>query len=45
MEGLGKDRAHGLLLVFQPRTEPAVSPPPGGTTVAFDISHMSTAEV
>ena len=37
MEGLGKDHAHGLPLVFQPRAQPALSPPLGGSRLAFDM--------
>ena len=39
MEGLGTDDAHGLPLVLQPRAEPALPPPHGGSLDAFDISH------
>ena len=39
VESLGNDHAHGLPLVLQPRAEPPLSPPHGGSTDAFNIGH------
>ena len=39
VEGLGKENAHGLPLVLQPRAESVLSPPRGGSTDAFNTSH------
>ena len=38
MEGLGKDHAHGLPLVLQPRAQPALSPPLGGSVPVVEDS-------